>query len=41
MVSPERDDPYLSFLYRDQEPDWEDFMDVAEEIFAPILGGAS
>lgn len=41
MVSPERDDPYLSFLYRDQEPDWEDFMDVAEEIFAPILGGTS
>lgn len=41
MISPERDDPYLSFLYRDQEPDWEDFMDVAEEIFAPILGGAS
>lgn len=41
MVSPERDDPYLSFLYRDQEPDWEDFMNVAEEIFAPILGGAA
>lgn len=40
MVSPERDDPHLAFLFRDAEPDWERFADVAEEIYAPILGGA-
>jgi exodeoxyribonuclease V gamma subunit len=40
MVSPERDDPHLAFLFRDTEPDWECFADVAEEIYGPILGGA-
>lgn len=40
MVSPERDDPHLAFLFRDVEPDWERFADVAEEIYGPILGGA-
>jgi len=40
MVSPERDDPHLAFLFRDAEPDWERFADVAEEIYGPILGGA-
>jgi len=40
MVSPERDDPHLAFLFRDVEPDWEEFADVAEEIYAPLLGGA-
>ena len=41
MVSPERDDPHLAFLFRDADPDWERFADVAEEIYAPLLGGAS
>ena len=40
MVGPERDDPHLAFLFRDAEPDWERFADVAEEIYAPMLGGA-
>jgi exodeoxyribonuclease V gamma subunit len=40
MVNPERDDPHLAFLFRDAEPDWERFADVAEEIYGPILGGA-
>lgn len=40
MISPERDDPHLAFLFRDTEPDWEHFADVAEEIYGPILGGA-
>ena len=40
MVSPERDDPHLAFFFRDTEPDWERFADVAEEIYGPILGGA-
>lgn len=40
MVNPERDDPYLAFLFRDAEPDWERFADVAEEIYGPMLGGA-
>jgi len=40
MVNPERDDPHLAFLFRDAEPDWERFADVAEKIYAPILGGA-
>lgn len=40
MVSPERDDPHLAFLFRDSGPDWERFADVAEEIYGPILGGA-
>jgi len=40
MVSPERDDPHLAFLFRDAEPDWERFADLAEEIYAPILGSA-
>jgi len=39
-VSAERDDPHLAFLYRDIDPDWEDFADVAELVFGPILGGA-
>jgi exodeoxyribonuclease V gamma subunit len=39
MVNPERDDPHLAFLFRDVEPDWERFADVAEEIYGPILGG--
>ncbi|KAF5054670.1 RecBCD enzyme subunit RecC [anaerobic digester metagenome] len=40
MVNPERDDPHLAFLFRDAEPDWERFADVAEEIYGPMLGGA-
>jgi exodeoxyribonuclease V gamma subunit len=40
MVSPERDDPHLAFLFRDAAPDWERFADVAEEIYGPLLGGA-
>ncbi|MBU4525063.1 MAG: exodeoxyribonuclease V subunit gamma [Desulfomicrobium sp.] len=40
MVNPEREDPHLAFLFRDAEPDWERFADLAEEIYGPILGGA-
>ncbi len=40
MVNPERDDPHLAFLFRDAEPDWDRFADVAEEIYGPMLGGA-
>lgn len=40
MVDPERDDPHLAFLYRDAEPDWENFADLAERIYGPILGGS-
>jgi exodeoxyribonuclease V gamma subunit len=38
--SAEKDDPALAFLFRDAEPDWDDFADVAERVFGPILGGA-
>ena len=37
-ISPEKDDPCLAFLYRDTEPDWEDFAQVAEDVYRPILG---
>jgi exodeoxyribonuclease V gamma subunit len=37
-TSAERDDPHLAFLYRDREPDWEDFADAAERIYWPLLG---
>ncbi len=37
-ISAERDDPHLAFLYRDREPDWEDFADAAERIYGPLLG---
>ena len=40
-VTAEKDDPHLAFLYRDAEPDWEDFADVAERIYAPLFGGAA
>jgi exodeoxyribonuclease V gamma subunit len=37
-TSAERDDPHLAFLFRDREPDWEDFADAAERIYGPLLG---
>lgn len=40
MVSPERDDSYLAFLFRDAEPDWDRFADTAEDVYTPLLGGA-
>jgi len=40
-TSAERDDPHLAFLFRDAEPDWEEFAEVAERIYGPILGGTA
>lgn len=37
-VSPERDDPALALAYRDQDPDWEEFMNVTEQVYGPLLG---
>lgn len=37
----ERDDPHLAFLFRDAEPDWEEFADLAERVYGPIFGGAA
>lgn len=39
-VTPERDDPALALAYRDQDPDWEEFMTVAEQVYGPLLGGS-
>lgn len=39
-VTPERDDPALALAYRDQDPDWETFMTVTEQVYAPLLGGS-
>ncbi len=38
-VTPERDDPALALAYRDQDPDWEEFMTVTEQVYGPLLGG--
>lgn len=40
-LSPEKEDPYLSFLFQDQDPDWDDFMHVAEAVYQPILENQS
>lgn len=40
-INPEKDDPHLAFLFRDVEPDWEEFADVAERVYGPIFGGAA
>jgi exodeoxyribonuclease V gamma subunit len=37
----ERDDPHLAFLFRDAEPDWEEFADLAARVYGPIFGGAA
>jgi len=38
-LTAEKDDPHLTFLFRDAEPDWDEFAEVAERIYAPLFGG--
>ena len=38
-VTAEKDDPHLAFLFRDAGPDWDEFAEVAERIYAPLFGG--
>lgn len=36
-VSPEREDAHLALVYRDQEPDWDDFKAVTEAVYGPVF----
>lgn len=40
-ITAEKDDPHLAFLFRDAEPDWDEFAEVAELIYAPLFGGTA
>ena len=40
-ITAEKDDPHLAFLFRDAGPDWDEFAEVAERIYAPLFGGAA
>jgi exodeoxyribonuclease V gamma subunit len=37
VVQAEKDDVHLSMIYRDEEPDWEEFATVAEQVYGPLL----
>lgn len=40
VVPAERDDVHLAMIYRDEEPDWEEFATVAEQLYGPLLGSS-
>jgi exodeoxyribonuclease V gamma subunit len=37
VVPPEKDDAHLSMIYRDEEPDWEEFGALAGQVYGPVL----
>lgn len=37
VVPAEKDDAHLSMIYRDEEPDWEEFAALAEQVYGPLL----
>ncbi len=37
VVPPEKDDAHLSMIYRDEEPDWEEFVTLAGQVYGPLL----